>query len=330
MKKDILFSGIQPSGQLNIAHYIGAMKHWVTFQNKYTSLFCLVDLHTITVLQDPEELRKRCFESLALYIACGINHDESILFVQSHVSQHAELAWVLNCFTGVGELQRMTQYKDKSTQHKYNANAGLFCYPALMAADILLYNTAIVPVGEDQKQHIELARNIAGRFNHNYGEVFKIPEPFIPPAGARIMSLQDPTKKMSKSDPVAGSYVALMDDPAVVTKKFKRAVTDSGSDVSFDPVNKAGISNLLTIYSALTDESIDTICEKYVGKGYGHFKGDLAEIVVEFLKPIQATYNELMQDQSHLVSILHKGADAARERAAKMLKTVYNKLGFIV
>ncbi len=329
-KRPVLFSGIQPSGNLNIGNYIGAIRNWNKLQFDYDCLFSLVDLHTITVRQDPEELRKRCYDFLSLYIACGIDPKNNILFVQSHVPQHAELAWILNCYTYMGELSRMTQFKDKSQKAGKNINVGLFDYPVLMAADILLYDTKVVPVGADQKQHIELARDVALRFNKNYGDVFTIPEPFIPKAkeGARIMGLQEPEQKMSKSDPNASNVIALLDDPKVLTKKIKRAVTDSGGEVCLAD-DKPGISNLLTIFSAVTDTSIEQLEADYRDVGYGKFKGDLAEAVVAFLEPIQQKFHAFRDDTTELDKILRHGAERARERADKMLRKVRDVVGFI-
>jgi len=255
-KRPVLLSGIQPSGNLMIGNYIGALKNWVELQDQYDCLFVLVDLHAITVKQDPADLRRRSFEFLCLYLACGIEPEKNTIFVQSHVPGHSELSWILNCFTYVGELNRMTQFKEKSTRHNTNVNVGLFDYPVLMAADILLYGTDLVPVGHDQKQHLELARNIAERFNNIYGEIFTVPEPYIPKVGARIMSLQDPTSKMSKSDDNPNNYVALLDSPDIVRNKIKRAVTDSGSEIKYDE-SKPGICNLLSIYSAITERAIE-------------------------------------------------------------------------
>jgi tryptophanyl-tRNA synthetase len=326
--KPVLFSGIQPSGNLMIGNYVGAIKHWVELQNQYDCIFSLVDLHTITVRQDPKQLRERCYDFLCLYIACGVDPDKNTIFVQSHVPAHAQLAWILNCYTYIGELNRMTQFKDKSKRYESNINAGLFDYPVLMAADILLYNTKLVPVGEDQKQHLEITRDIALRFNNIYGDVFTIPEPFIPPMGARIMSILDPTQKMSKSDSNANNYIALLDDPDLIRQKMKRAVTDSGSEIRFLE-SKPGVSNLLTLYAALTDTTIPEIEQQYVNCGYGKFKSDLAEVAVEFLKPIQQRYKELREDTARLKDILSRGAEQARSRADEMLNRVSDVIGLI-
>lgn len=324
----VLFSGIQPTGNLNIANYIGAIKHWVNLQTQYDCLFALVDLHAITVRQDPDVLRNHCYDLLSLYIACGIDPEKNTLFAQSHVSAHSELAWVLTCFTQMGELNRMTQFKDKSQKHPKNINAGLYAYPVLMAADILSYSTQLVPVGGDQKQHLELARNIAQRFNNIYGDVFVVPEPYIPPVGARIMGLQAPNKKMSKSDTHESNYIALLDPPDKVRKKIKRAVTDSGSDIVYD-ANRPGISNLLTLYSSIADVPIKDLEARYVGKGYGVFKADVAEAVVEFLAPMQAKFHEIRDDKIYLHGILKRGAEDARIRAQPILKRVHEVMGFI-
>lgn len=329
-KKPIIFSGIQPSGKLTIAHYIGAIKNWKKLQENYDCLFCLVDLHAITVKQDPAQLRERCYEHLALYIACGIDPEKNLLFVQSHVPAHSQLAWVLNCFTHMGELNRMTQFKDKSKQHASNINAGLFDYPVLMAADILLYNSNLVPVGEDQTQHLELTRDLAMRFNHHYGEIFTVPEMYPATIGGRIMSLQEPLKKMSKSDPNENSYIALLDSPDIVRQKMKRSVTDSGKEIFYDEENKPGIANLLTILAAVTNQPITQVAEHYRNvTGYSTFKNDVAEAIIEFLTPIQKHYQELRHDMPTLQKILQQGAASAREKSEKMLKKVYETVGFI-
>jgi len=326
--KPILLSGIQPSGNLMIGNHIGALRNWVRLQDEYDCLFVLVDLHAITVKQDPSDLQRRCYEFLCLYLACGIDPAKNTIFVQSHVPGHSELSWILNCFTYMGELNRMTQFKEKSNRHSSNVNAGLFDYPVLMAADILLYNTNLVPVGDDQKQHLELARNVAERFNNLYGEIFTVPEPYIPEVGARIMSLQDPTSKMSKSDDNPNNYIALLDSPDVIRKKLKRAVTDSGKEIKYDEA-KPGVCNLLSIYSAITGKSIDVVEQDYGGKGYGHLKNDIAEIVVEFLNPIQERYRELAKDRQYVEKILSEGATIARARSEMMLRNIHDLLGFI-
>lgn len=327
-KKNIL-SGIQTSGQLILGNYIGALSHWVRMQDEYNCYFMLADLHTLTVRQDPHKLRERCYDFLALYVACGIDPKKNVLFAQSHVPAHSQLAWVLSCFTQLGELNRMTQFKDKSQQHAANINAGLLNYPVLMAADILLYEAHLVPVGDDQKQHLELTRDLAIRFNHYFGEIFKIPEPYIPPAGARIMSLQEPTKKMSKSDANEQSYIALLDPPDVIRKKFKRAVTDSGSEVYFDPIEKPGVSNLLTLFSIAVAKPISELETIYRAGGYGKFKADVAEAVVDLLLPIQTRYHDIRQDVHFLDSMLKEGALKASAQANKIVERVYDVVGLI-
>ena len=328
--KPVVLSGIQPSGNLTLGNYIGALKQWVTMQNTHDCLFTLVDLHAITVRQDPVALRERCYEFLCLYLAAGLDPERATLFVQSHVPEHTQLTWLLNCHTAMGELNRMTQFKDKSAQHADNINAGLFDYPVLMAADILIYQADAVPVGNDQKQHLELTRNLAERFNARAGEdIFTVPEPFIPQVGARIMALGDPTAKMSKSDPVAANVINLLDEPKQVVKKIKRAVTDSDAEVRFDMDNKPGVSNLLSIFSVVTDESIDTLEQRYAGSGYGALKTDLADAVAAFLEPLQARYHRYLDDRAWLDEVLADGARAARERAAPTLARAYAAAGFI-
>jgi len=327
-KKPIILSGIQPSGQLCIANYIGAIKNWVNFQDDYDSIFLIVDMHALTVRQVPAELRKRCLSFLAQYIACGIDPAKSTIVIQSHIPQHAELTWVLNSITYLGELNRMTQFKDKSKNNETNINAGLFTYPILMAADILLYQADLVPVGADQKQHLELARNLAQRFNHNYSETFTVPEPYIPKVGGRVMSLQNPMSKMSKSDKNENSLIALLDSPDVITKKIKRAVTDSGSEIKYDE-NRPGISNLISLYSILTEQSFSQVETEFAGKMYSDFKSKLAEVVIDTLKPIQNEYKKIMGDKKYLEGILKVGAENAFYRARKTLSKVYRKIGFI-
>ena len=301
-------------------------------QKDYHCCYSIVDEHSITVRQDPVLLRKRALDLLKLYIACGINPEENILFIQSHVPAHAQLAWVLNCYTYMGELSRMTQFKDKSRAHADNINAGLFTYPVLMAADILLYQADLVPVGKDQMQHIEITRDIAERFNTLYGNVFKIPEGFMPKAGAKIMSLAEPTKKMSKSDENPKAYISMLDDFNVIAKKIKSAVTDSEGVIEYrdGDETKAGVNNLLTIMSAVTGRTIDSIAADYSGKGYGDFKADVAEAVVEHIKPIRAEYDRLSEDKAYLVDVYTKGAERANRIADRTLKKVYKKIGFIV
>lgn len=329
-QKPIVLSGIQPSGNLTLGNYIGALKHWVAMQDEFDCLYTLVDLHAISVRQDPELLRERCYQFLCLYLACGLDPNKATLFVQSHVPEHTQLAWLLNCHTAMGELNRMTQYKDKSKKHSDNINAGLFGYPVLMAADILLYQTDAVPVGNDQKQHLELTRNLAERFNNRYDSpVFKVPEPYIPKVGARIMSLQDPSAKMSKSDDVEANVIGLLDEPKRVAKKIKRAVTDSDSEIRFDEANKPGVSNLLSMLSAVTGASISALEATYAGQGYGRLKGDLADATVAFLEPLQSRYREFYADRAGLDAILANGAAAARERAAPTLQKAYTVTGFL-
>jgi tryptophanyl-tRNA synthetase len=323
-----VLSGIQPSGTMTIGNYLGAMKNFVRLQDEADCLFCIVDLHAVTVPQDPADLRRNTLSLAALYLACGIDPEKSTLFVQSHVPAHAELGWLLQCVAYYGELSRMTQFKDKSARHEV-VTAGLFTYPALMAADILLYQANLVPVGEDQKQHLELTRDLAERFNHRFGETFTLPEPYIPKIGGRIMSLEDPSKKMSKSDASPNAYIAMLDEPDVIRKKIMRAVTDSGREVRFDPDAKPAVSNLITIYALCTDKTVAEVEAMYEGKGYGDFKRDLAEVVVSALTPIQARYRELL-DSGHLEEILRRGAEAAAERANATLRAVKEKFGFLV
>jgi len=325
IKKTIL-SGVQPSGTLTIGNYLGALRNWATMQYDYNCYFCVVDLHAITVRQVPAELRQNCLKTLALYLAVGIDPNANALFIQSHVPPHAELAWVLSCYTMFGELSRMTQFKDKSAKHSDNINAGLFTYPVLMAADILLYQPDLVPVGNDQKQHIEIARDIATRFNNAYSETFKIPEPYMPKAGARVMSLSDPTSKMSKSDLGDGS-VFLLDSRDIVIKKIKRAVTDSGAEIRYAE-GKDGINNLMSIYSAFTGKSYDEIEREFLGKGYGDFKLAVGEIVADALAEIQEKYNTFISDKEQLNKILIEGAQKASYTAEKTLRKVYRKVGF--
>ncbi len=325
-KKPILFSGIQPSGYIHIGNYIGAIRNFTLLKNDYDCLFSIVDLHALTIRQDPAGLRRKTLELAALYIACGLDPEENVIYCQSHVPQHAELAWILNCFAYMGELGRMTQFKDKAAHHKDNINAGLLTYPVLMAADILLYQTDLVPVGADQKQHLEITRDIALRFNALYGDVFKIPKPYIPRETAKIMSLMEPGRKMSKSDP-EDSYIALTDTPEEVRRKFRRAVTDSDSDIRFDPENKPGVSNLLVILSALGGEKLDDLCARLSGRGYGTLKEETAEAVNAALAPIQARYHELMADKGYLNAILKNNAERAQRMALKTLRKVYKKIG---
>ena len=326
-KKPIIFSGIQPSGTLTLGNYIGALKNFSKLQDDYDCIYSIVDMHAITVRQNPAELRRRCLELAAIYIASGIDPKKSLIYCQSHVSGHAELAWILNCFTYMGEMNRMTQFKDKSAKHADNINVGLFTYPVLMAADILLYQTNLVPVGHDQKQHLEICRDIAQRFNGIYGDVFTIPEGYIPKVGARVMSLQEPTRKMSKSDP-EDTFVALVDDPDTIRRKIKRAVTDSDGEIRFDPENKPGVSNLLSIMSALGAGEIDTLVNEMQGQGYGTLKNRVADCVIAALEPMQNEYKRLIADKAYLQGVLDENAKTATYLATKTLRKVQKKVGF--
>lgn len=328
MIKKTILSGIQPSGNLCIGNYLGALKQWRELQSNYESIFLVVDLHSITANQIPADLRKRCLSFAAQYIACGINPDKSKIIIQSHVPQHTELMWVLSCLTYQGELSRMTQYKSKSKNLK-NINAGLFTYPILMAADILLYQADLVPVGSDQKQHLELSRDIAMRFNNKYSETFKIPKSFIPENGSRIMSLQNPNDKMSKSDHNLNNIIALLDEPSIIKKKISKAVTDSGSKVIYDEKNKVGLSNLINIYKSLSLESISDIENRYKGKMYSDFKKDLSELVIELLKPIKSEYDKIIKDKDYLLNVLKSGSEYGYNKSQKTLSKVYKKIGFI-
>ena len=321
------FSGIQPSGDLTLGSYLGAIKNWVKMQEEYDCIYCIVDLHAITVRQDPEALRRRTLEQLAQYLACGLDPEKNILFIQSHVPEHAQLSWILGCYTQFGELSRMTQFKQKSKQHADNITAGLFTFPVLMAADILLYQADQVPVGEDQKQHVEICRDIALRFNKLYGDVFTIPEPFIPKLGARVMGLNNPENKMSKSEPEG--CVFLLDPPEVIRKKFKRAVTDSEMSIRFDRENKPGVSNLLSIYCAATDKAIPEAEADFAGQGYGQLKTAVGDTVSALLTPIREETARLLEERTYLESVYRKGAERARAIAEKTLKEVHEKLGFI-
>ena len=326
-KKTIL-SGIQPSGKLCIANQLGAINNWVDLQDEYNSIFLIVDLHSLTVPQNPSELRQRCLSFVAQYIACGINPEKSIIAIQSHVHQHTELAWVLSTLTSLGELNRMTQFKDKSKKHAKNINAGLFTYPILMASDILIYNADLVPVGADQKQHLELSRNLAERFNQRYSSTFTVPEPYIPKSSGRIMSLQNPDNKMSKSDENESNFIALLDSPDTIIRKIKRSVTDSGSEIVFSD-DKPGLKNLITIYSCYSSLSTKDIEDKYSGKMYSDFKADLGEIISESLKPIREKYDEIILDKEYLNNVLSKGAEKAYYIARSTLSKVYRKIGLI-
>ncbi|MCD8066786.1 MAG: tryptophan--tRNA ligase [Oscillospiraceae bacterium] len=328
-EKKVLLSGIQPSGDLHLGNYLGAICNWARLADEFDCYFFMADMHTITVRQDPPTLRRHTLQQLAQYIACGLDPQRNTLFIQSHVHEHAELAWVLGCYTMFGELSRMTQFKDKSSKHSENINAGLFTYPALMAADILLYQPDYVPVGEDQKQHCELTRDIAQRFNNLYGEVFKVPEPYIPKVGARIMSLTDPASKMSKSD--AAGCVFLLDKPEDIMRKFKKAVTDSDTErcVRYDPQTKPGVANLMSIYASCTGRTFDEIEAEFEGKGYGVFKPAVGEAVAETLRPIREESERIMKDKAYLESVYRDGAERASRTARRTLNKVYKKVGFV-
>ena len=327
-RRQRVFSGIQPSGNITMGNYMGAITNWVSMQDMYDCLFCVVDMHAITVRQDPKKLREQTLSLLALLIGCGLDPEKNIMYIQSHVRQHAELSWILNCYTMYGELSRMTQFKDKSAKHADNINAGLFDYPVLMAADILLYNADYVPIGEDQKQHLELARNIAQRFNNHHGDVFKIPEPYIPKVGGRIMSLAEPEKKMSKSDTNPNAYVLLMDKPEDIMRKFKRAVTDSEAKVEYRE-GKAGVNNLITIYSVATGKNVSEIENEFAGKGYGDFKTAVGEAVVEMLRPIREKTEDVLKNKDYLEEIYKKNAIRASQLAERTLEKVSKKVGFV-
>ncbi len=326
-KKETIFSGIQPSGVLTIGNYIGALRHFSELQDAYSCIYCIVDEHAITVRQNPADLRRRCLELAAIYLASGLDPEKCLIYCQSHVSAHAELAWILNCFTYMGELNRMTQFKDKSAKHADNINAGLFTYPVLMAADILLYQANKVPVGSDQKQHLEITRDIAQRFNAIYGDVFTVPEPLITGVGARIMSLQEPTRKMSKSDPEE-TFISLLDDADAIRRKIRRAVTDSDGEIRFDPENKPGVSNLISIISSLSDQSTDAVCAELSGRGYGDLKARATDCVVAALTPLQAEYKRLIADRQYLLDLLLDNAEKASFLATKTLRKVQKKIGF--
>jgi len=324
-KRKVIFSGIQPSGNITLGNYIGALRNFTRFGDA-DCLYCMADLHTLTVRQNPAELRKRTVSLAAIYVACGLDPDKNIIYCQSHVPAHAELAWILNCYTYMGELSRMTQFKDKSAKHADNINAGLFDYPVLMASDILLYQTNLVPVGGDQKQHVEICRDIAQRFNSIYGDVFTIPEPYIPKATAKIMSLAEPTKKMSKSDP-EDTFIAVLDKPEDIRRKLKRAVTDSDGEIRYDPENKPGVSNLLTILSVLKNESMEDTVSSLSGLGYGALKEAVGEAVIAELSPIQERYSAIIADKDGMNAMLKRNAEHAAYLAQKTLRKVYKKVG---
>ncbi len=327
-RKKRIFSGMQPSGELTLGNYLGALKNWITLQDEYDCMYSIMNMHAITVRQEPAELRKRSMDVLMQYMACGIDPEKSILFFQSHVSAHAELAWVLSCNTQMGELSRMTQFKDKSKKHADNINAGLFTYPVLMAADILLYQADLVPVGHDQLQHIELTRDVANRFNFHYGDTFTVPEPYIGKTGARVMSLQSPENKMSKSDPNPNGYIWILDPEDVIIKKFKRAVTDSGSEVRAGE-DKPGITNLLTIYAAVTGKTVEEAEKEFAGCGYGTFKQTVGEAVAAQLAPVRERFAQLQNDKAYVEEVYKQGAETAAKIAAKTLRKVYKRVGFV-
>lgn len=326
--KKVLYSAVQPTNNLTIGNYVGAISNWVKLQNEYDCYFAIANMHAITVRQNPAELRQKTLSLLALYIACGVDPEKCVLYVQSHVPAHAELCWVLNTFTYVGEMERMTQFKDKSARHADNINMGLMDYPVLMAADILLYQTEVVPVGLDQRQHLEIARDIAQRFNNAYSPTFNVPEGIYMKVGAKINDLLNPEKKMSKSAENINGSVFLSDDRDTVIRKFKRAVTDSGSEIKYDPENKAGVSNLLSIYSVFTGKSIEQAEREFAGRGYGDFKLAVGETVADFLAPLQAEQAKLLADKEYLNGILKSGAERASFKARKTLEKVYKKIGF--
>lgn len=328
-ERKIILSGIKPSGALTLGSYIGAIKNWVELSDTYNCFYMMADMHAITVRQDPVALRRTTLEQIAQYIACGLDPDKNVIFIQSHVTAHAELAWVLECYTMFGELSRMTQFKDKSAKNADNINAGLFTYPSLMAADILVYQADLVPVGDDQKQHVELTRDVAGRFNGIYGDVFKLPEPYIPKVGARIMSLQEPTNKMSKSEQDNGGCICLMDKPEDIMRAFKRAVTDSDTSVRYDVKEKPGVSNLMQIYAVATGKSLDETAQEFDGKGYGNFKQAVGEAVVELLRPVREEAARLLSDKAYLEKVYTDGAEKASYTANKTLRKVYKKIGFV-
>ena len=327
-KMKTVLSAVQPSGVLTLGNYVGALRNFVLLQDGYEAFYMVADQHAITVKQDASQLRRRSIETAALFIACGINPEKSTLFIQSHVPEHAQLSWVLSCNTYFGEMNRMTQFKDKSAKHADNINVGLFTYPVLMAADILLYQADYVPIGADQKQHLEITRDIAIRFNKNYGDTFTVPEPYIGKAGARVMSLQDPTAKMSKSDPNPNAFISMMDDPAAIVRKIKRAVTDSEGVIAADP-ERAGVYNLLSIYAACTGGTVEEAAAAFAGQNYGTLKASVADAVVAVLEPIQKEYTRILtDDKQYLMDMLNLGREKAEARALKTLRKVYHKVGF--
>ena len=326
-EKKTIFSATQPSGRITLGNYLGALRNWVALQDDYNAIYCVADEHAITVRQDPAALRRQSLELYAQFIACGLDPEKSIIFIQSHVPQHAELAWVLNCYTMFGELSRMTQFKDKSASHADNVNAGLFTYPSLMAADILLYQADLLPVGEDQRQHVEITRNIAQRFKGIYGDVFTMPEAYIPKVAARVMSLSEPEKKMSKSSPNENSFVLVMDKPEAIMRKFKRAITDSEGGIYRSP-EKPGVTNLIEIYSAVTGMTPEAVENEFNGKGYGVFKPAVGEAVVEALRPIREETERLLGDKGYLETLYRQGAEKAAALANRTLRKVHKKVGF--
>lgn len=328
MEKKVIFSGIQPSGQLTLGNYIGAVSNWSKLQDEYDCYYCIVDMHAMTQFQVPKDLRRQTLEALAILMACGLDPKKNTLFIQSHVPAHAEAAWLMSCMTYFGELSRMTQFKDKSQRQSDNINAGLFTYPVLMACDILLYQANLIPVGSDQKQHIELTRDVAERFNNRYSPTFAIPQPYIPKVGAKVMSLQEPTKKMSKSDENVNACIYLLDKPEVIRKKFKRAVTDSVGVIQLSD-DQPGVKNLITIYSVCSGLSQEEVVEKFKDEGYGTFKDAVAEQVIQTLQPVQDKYQELMSNKSYLEEVFREGAEKAERTARKTLRKMYKKVGFV-
>lgn len=329
MSKKIILSGIQATGKLTLGNYLGAINNWVTMQEEYDCYYMIANLHTLTVRNNPEELKNNTLKILALYIAAGLDPEKNTLFIQSQVKEHAELGWILDCYTYMGELSRMTQFKDKSAKHVDNINAGLFTYPALMAADILLYQADLVPVGGDQRQHLEITRDLAERFNKLYGKTFVIPEAYVRKESARIMGLQDPKSKMSKSSTNPNDVIYIEDEPELILKKFKKAVTDSENKVKFDPENKPGVSNLIQIYASITGKTMNDIEAEFENTGYGDFKSTVANAVIDKLKPIQDKYKEILENKAYLERIYTKGAENARKLASKTLDDVKNKIGIL-
>ncbi len=328
MDKQRVFSGIQPTGGFTLGNYIGALRNWRDMQDEYECVYCVVDMHALTVRREPAALRRQCQESVALLLACGIDPKKSLLYIQSHLPQHAQLSWILGCYTQFGELSRMTQFKDKSQKHPENINAGLFTYPVLMAADILLFNADLVPIGSDQRQHLELARDVALRFNGIYGDVFTVPDGYYPKVGARVMSLQDPTSKMSKSDENENAKIMLTDEPDAIVRKFKRAVTDSGSEVRA-AADKPGVTNLIEIYGALCGKTAAQVQSEFSGRGYGEFKLAVGEQVADSLRPVQEEYRRILADKQYLECVLRDSAEKAEAVAGKTVRKVYKKVGFV-